>query len=55
MTEEKIEKKIRAVEKKLRQIGELKELKVGSDTLRIARGCRTAAARSRRPPSRCQT
>ena len=58
MTEEKLEKKIRAVEKKLRQIGELKELKVGaSHAPRIAHGCHTPPllARSRRPSSRCPT
>jgi translation initiation factor 2A len=57
MTEEKLEKKIRAVEKKLRQIGELKELKVGADAPRIAHGCHTAAACSlaTRPSSRCLT
>ena len=55
MTEEKLEKKIRAVEKKLRQIGELKELKVGaSHAPRIAHTAATPPqlARSRRPSSR---
>ena len=53
MTEEKLEKKIRAVEKKLRQIGELKELKVGaSHAPRVARGCHTAHRRRSRHPAR---
>ena len=55
MTEEKLEKKIRAVEKKLRQIGELKELKVGAATPRASHAAaphrRRLLARDARPPA----